>query len=121
LDLGGPGAFVHRPPADTEPLGERGPLGGQVQVIGGHQVGIQPVAVQGRPPSVRTLRRILDKDVGVAVGVAGAAHAVLEGHRHQPPDRRVAVGAVVVAAHAEAVAFQVADRDSEGLGSSVGQ
>jgi hypothetical protein len=38
-----------------------------------------------------------------------------------PPDCPVAVRAVVVAAHAEAVAFQVADRDLEGLGPSFGQ
>ena len=90
-------------------MGERGPLGGQVQMIGGHQMGVQPVAVQGRPPSVRALGSVLDKHVGVEVGVAGAAHAVLEGHRHQPADRLVAVGAVVVAADPEAVALQVAD------------
>jgi hypothetical protein len=57
----------------------------------------------------------------VGVGVASAAYAVLEGHRHQPPDRLVAVGAVVVAAHPEAVALQVADRHSEGLGAAFGQ
>jgi hypothetical protein len=30
---------------------------------------------------------------------------MLERHRHQPPDRLIAVGAVVVAADAEAVAL----------------
>ena len=57
----------------------------------------------------------------MAVGVACAAHAVLEGHRHQPPDRLVAVGAVVVAAHAEAAALQVANGHLEGLTAAVGE
>jgi hypothetical protein len=64
---------------------------------------------------------VLDKDVGMAVGVAGAAHAVLEGHRHQPPSRLVAVSAVVVAPHPEAMALHIADREHEGLGPSFGQ
>src|SRR5215217_5261824 len=46
---------------------------------------------------------------------------MLEGYRHQPPGRRVAVGAVVLPAHAEAVAFQVADGDLEGLGAALGR
>jgi hypothetical protein len=46
---------------------------------------------------------------------------VLEGHRHQPPDRRVAIRPVVVAADPEAVAFHVADGDLQGLGAAVGQ
>ena len=46
---------------------------------------------------------------------------MLEGHRHQPPDRLIAIGPVVVAADAEAVAFQVADRNLEGLAAAVGQ
>jgi hypothetical protein len=82
LDLGRARALVHRAPADTQALGERGSLGGQIQVVGRHQLGVQPVAVQGRPASVRPLGGVLDQHVGVAVGVAGAAHAVLEGHRH---------------------------------------
>jgi hypothetical protein len=69
-DLGGARAFVHRSPADTQALGQRGPLGSQVQVIGGHQMRVQPVAVQGRPPSVRSLSGVLDEHMGVAVGVA---------------------------------------------------
>jgi hypothetical protein len=111
LDLGRAGAFVHRSPADPQALGERGPLGGQVQVVDRHQVGVQSVAVQGRPASVRALGGVLDQHVGVVVGVAGAAHAVFEGHRRQPPCRRVAIRAVVVAADPEAMAFQVADGD----------
>jgi hypothetical protein len=102
-------------------LGERGPLGGQIQVIGRHQLGVQPVAVQGCPATVRSLGGVLDQDVGVVLRVAGAAHAVLEGHRHQPPDRLIAVGAVVVTADPEAVALQVADRNREGFGPSFGQ
>jgi hypothetical protein len=102
-------------------VGERGPLGGQVQVVGRHQVGVQPVAVQRGPAAVRALGGVLHQDVGVAVGVAGAAHAVLEGHRHQPPGRLVVVGAVVIAADPEAVALEVADRRLEGVGASVGQ
>ena len=66
-DLGRARAFVHRPPADTQALGERGPLGGQVQVIGRHQLGVQPVAVQGRPAAVRTLGGVLDQHVGVVL------------------------------------------------------
>jgi hypothetical protein len=46
---------------------------------------------------------------------------MLEGHRHQPPDRLIAIGPVVVAAHAEAVALQVANGDLEGLGPAVSQ
>jgi hypothetical protein len=57
----------------------------------------------------------------VEVGVAGAAHAVLEGHRHQPTGHLVAVNPVVVAADPDAVALQVADRHGEGLGPSLGQ
>jgi hypothetical protein len=41
----------------------------------------------------------------VEVGVAGAAHAVLERHRHQPPDRLMAVGAVVVPADSDPMLF----------------
>jgi hypothetical protein len=59
--------------------------------------------------------------VGVAVGVACAAHAVLEGHRHQAADRLVAVSPVVVAADPEAVALQVADGELQGFGAAVGQ
>jgi hypothetical protein len=66
------------------------------------------------------LHSILDEYVGVGVGVAGAAHAVLERHRHQPPDGLVAVGAVVVAADPDAVALQVADGDRERLGARLG-
>jgi hypothetical protein len=120
-DLGGTRAFVHRTPADTQALGERRPLGGQIQVVGRHQLGVQPVAVQGRPAAVRSPGGVLDKDVGVVLGVAGAAHAVLEGHRHQPPCRRVAVGAVVVAADADAVPLHIPDADLEGLGAALGQ
>jgi hypothetical protein len=57
----------------------------------------------------------------VEVGVAGAAHAVLEGHRHQPPDHLVAVDPVVLSTDPDAVVLQVADRDLEGLGPSLGQ
>jgi len=102
-------------------LGERGPLGGQIQVIGRHQMGIQPVGVQGRPPSVRTLGGVLDQDVGVAVGVASAAHAVLERHRHQPTNCLVAIRAVVVTPDPEAMALQVGDGCLEGFGASFGQ
>ena len=68
LDLGRAGALVHRPPADTQALGERGPLGGQVQVIGRHQLGVQPVAVQRRPAAVRSLGGVLDQHMGVDWG-----------------------------------------------------
>ena len=57
-------------PSGPQALGERGPLGGQVQVIGRHQLGVQPVAVQGRPAAVRSLGGVLDQHVGVEVGVA---------------------------------------------------
>src|SRR5215218_5409366 len=40
---------------------------------------------------------------------------MLEGHCHQPSDRLVAIGPVVVAAHAETVALQVANGHLEGL------
>jgi hypothetical protein len=46
---------------------------------------------------------------------------VLEGHRRQPSNRLVAIGAVVVAADAKTVALQVGDGDGEGLGPSFGQ
>src|SRR5512132_3281459 len=46
---------------------------------------------------------------------------MLEGHRHQPPDRRVAVGPVVVSAHPDAVALQIPDADLEGLVAALGQ
>jgi hypothetical protein len=59
--------------------------------------------------------------MGVVLGVAGAAHAVLEGHRHQPGGRLIAVGAVVFAAHADAVALEVADGDAEGFGAAFSQ
>jgi hypothetical protein len=59
--------------------------------------------------------------MGVEVGVAGAAHAVLEGHRHQPPDRLITVDPVVITADPDAVALQVADRNMEGFGPSLSQ
>jgi hypothetical protein len=121
LDLGRRRAVVHRPPADAQALGERGPFGGQVQVVRGHQVGVQPVAVQGCPAAVRALGGVLDEHVGVEVGVAGAAHAVLEGHRHQPTHRLVAVGAVVVTADPDAMALQVPNGDGEGFGAALSQ
>jgi hypothetical protein len=101
-------------------LGDRGPLSGQVQVIGRHQLGVPPVAVQGRPPSVRTLGGVLDKEVGVVLRVAGPAQAMLVGHRDQDPNRPVAVGPVVLAADPDAVAFQVVDRHLEGVGPALG-
>jgi len=57
----------------------------------------------------------------VAVGVAGAAQAMLEGHRHQPPSRLVPVGAVVVAADPDTVALQILNAGLEGLGPALGQ
>jgi hypothetical protein len=47
--------------------------------------------------------------------------AVLERHRQHAGVDVVAVDAVVVAADPDPVALQVADRDREGLGPSVGQ
>jgi hypothetical protein len=69
-DLGGARALGHRPPADAQALGERRPLGRQVQVVGRHQLGVQPVAVQRRPPPVRSLGGVLDQHVGVELRVA---------------------------------------------------
>jgi hypothetical protein len=89
-------------------------------VIGRHQVGVQPIAVQRRPPPVGAFGGVLDEHVGVGVGVAGAAHAVLERHRHQPAARLVTVGAVVVAADPDPVPLQVADADLKRLGPCLG-
>jgi hypothetical protein len=114
-DLGRAGALVHQSPADAQALGERRPLSGQVQVVGRHEMGVQPVAVQGGPASVRSLGGVLDEHVGVVVGITGAAHAVLERHRQHPRLDVVAVGAVVVAPHPNPVGLQVPDAALEGL------
>jgi hypothetical protein len=52
--------------------------------------------------------------------VAGAAQTVLERHRQQPAAHVVAVGAVMVAAHPDPVALQVADSDLKSLRPSLG-
>jgi len=114
-DLGGARARIHRPPADPQPLGERRPLGRQVQVIGRHQMRVEPVAVQGRPASVRPLSGVLHQRVGVELRITQAAQPVLERHRQQSTPDVVAVGAVVITAHPDPVGLQVADADLERL------
>jgi hypothetical protein len=69
-DLGRPRALIDGPPADPQALGERRPLGGQVQVIGGHQVGVQAIAVERGPAPVGALGGVLHQHVGVELGVA---------------------------------------------------
>jgi hypothetical protein len=63
---------------------------------------------------------VLDQRVGVELRVAGAAHAVLERHRHQATGRLVAVGAVVVAADPDPMGLQVADADLQRLSPCLG-
>ena len=58
--------------------------------------------------------------MGVVLRVTGAAQAVLERHRHQPADRLVAVGPVVVAAHPDPMALQVGDGGLEGVSAGLG-
>jgi hypothetical protein len=114
-DLGGPRALIDWPPADPEALGERRPLSRQVQVIGRHQVGVEPIGVERGPAAVGAVGGVLDEDVGVELRITRAAEAVLERHRQHAGLDVAAVGAVVVAAHPDPVALQVADADLEGV------
>jgi hypothetical protein len=83
-------------------------------------MGIQPIGVERGPAPVGTLGGVLHQHMGVELRIARAAQPVLERHRqHAAPDV-VAVGAVVVAAHPDPVALQVADAHLEGLGTGVG-
>jgi hypothetical protein len=68
-DLGRPGALIDRSPADPEALCERRPLGRQVQVIGRHQLGVQPIGVQRGPAAVRALGGVLHQHVGVELRI----------------------------------------------------
>jgi hypothetical protein len=119
-DLGGTRARIHRSPAHPEALGERRPLGCQVQVIGRHQVDVQPIGIQGRPAAIGPLGGVLHQHVGVELRITGAAQPVLERHRQHPGVDLVAVGAVVVAADPDPVPLQVGDAHVEGLGAGFG-
>jgi SagB-type dehydrogenase family enzyme len=92
----------------------------QVAALLGHQMGVQPVAVERGPAAVRTLSGVLHQDMRVELRIAGAAEAVLERDGEQPAAYVVAVGAVVVAAHPDPVGLQVVDADVEGLGPGLG-
>jgi hypothetical protein len=119
-DLGRPGARIHRSPADPQALGERRPLGRQVQVIGGHRVGVQAVTVQGGPAPVGAVGGVLHQHVGVELRITGAALAMLERHRQHTVGDLVAVGAVVVAPHPDPVALQVGDAHLQSFGAGLG-
>jgi hypothetical protein len=113
-------ALIDRTPVDAQPLGERRPLGRQVQVIGRHQLRVQPIGVQRCPAAIRSLGGVLHQHVGVELRIAGAAHAMLERHRQHAGVDVVAVGAVVVAAHPDPMGLQVANAHLEGFCPRVG-
>jgi hypothetical protein len=114
-NLRGTGALIHRTPPDTQPLRERRPFGRQVQVIGRHQMGVQPIAVQRAPAPIGALGGVLHQHMGVSMRVTGAADPVLERDPQQPTNGPLAVGAVVVASDSDTVALQVGDRHLQGL------
>ena len=86
--LGHAGEFrdsvTHRPPVEAEPGGEFVPQCGLVQVAGGLGVHVQLPAVESRPTAVRPAGEVCDENVGVQMGITGAAGAMPEGRGEEP-------------------------------------
>jgi hypothetical protein len=104
---------VHPGPAHAQPSGQLGPLDRQVQVVGGHQVRIQPIRIQRTPAPIRPQGDVLDQHMRMGLGVAGAAAAMLEGHRQPPTVGLVTVDPVVLASHPDRMGLQVGDCGSQ--------
>ncbi len=102
---------------DGEGFGEAAFQGGVVDLGGGDDGLEQEASVDGEPASVEGLDLVRDGDVGVQVGVAGAAVAVGEPGGDQPGDVDLA-DAVVAGARVEGVGLdepqRVADRGEVG-------
>ena len=77
-------ASAYGRPLQAEVLGELAAQDGLVDVAGGELVAVEGGGVDGRPLPVLAAEQVGDHDVGVQLGVVGAAGTVLERGGDQP-------------------------------------
>jgi hypothetical protein len=103
------GAAVDLAPGDAELSRQLGSQVGLVEVAGSLRPAVEALAVERPPLAVRRADQVCDRDVGVELRVASAAHPVAKGSRDEA---RAAGGGVAVGSKAgeRCLALQEAER-----------